>query len=207
MFVKICGITRLEDAQAAVTAANALVRVRPESRRFTDPYRARAIVRCCRRRRAVGCFVNRRPAMSQRAPVRLAAAPRDETVPYSADLGRAVIKAVAVGDQAPAVEEWPSHVTLLLDVHDPVKRGGTGRRVDWSAAATTAPTRRVILAGGLQPGNVADAIARVRPFGIDVSSGVERAPGVKDHERIEALFEAVQRAVAGPGGLRSKVRS
>jgi phosphoribosylanthranilate isomerase len=214
MFVKICGITRLEDARAAVKAgANALGFVFwPESRRFIDPYRARAIVSMLPPFvAAVGVFVNQ-PAeyvSSVASLVRLGAVQLhgDETVPYSADLGRAVIKAVAVGEQAPAVDLWPSHVTLLLDVHDPVRRGGTGRLVDWSAAAAIAATRRVILAGGLEPGNVAEAIDRVRPFGIDVSSGVERSPGVKDHERIEALFEAVQRAVAGPGALRSKVRS
>ena len=72
-----------------------------------------------------------------------------------------------------------------------LSRRRTGRTIDWAAAAAVAARRRVLLAGGLTPDNVADAIARVRPFGIDVSSGVERAPGVKDHQRIRALFEAV----------------
>jgi phosphoribosylanthranilate isomerase len=80
---------------------------------------------------------------------------------------------------------------MLLDVHDPERRGGTGRHVDWSAAAVVAARRRTLLAGGLTPDNVADAVTRVRPFGIDVSSGVERAPGVKDPARIRALFEAL----------------
>ena len=79
----------------------------------------------------------------------------------------------------------------LLDVHDPAARGGTGRTIDWTVAAAIAATRRIVLAGGLTAENVADAVARVRPFGIDVSSGVERAPGVKDHQRLRALFEAV----------------
>jgi phosphoribosylanthranilate isomerase len=72
-----------------------------------------------------------------------------------------------------------------------VARGGTGRTIDWAAAAHLAAERELLLAGGLTPDNVADAIARVRPFGIDVSSGVERAPGIKDHQRLRALFEAV----------------
>jgi phosphoribosylanthranilate isomerase len=63
--------------------------------------------------------------------------------------------------------------------------------VDWSVAAEVARRRRVVLAGGLTPANVGEAIARVQPFGIDVSSGVEAAPGIKDHGRIKALFEAV----------------
>jgi phosphoribosylanthranilate isomerase len=72
-----------------------------------------------------------------------------------------------------------------------VRKGGTGRTVDWSVAAAVARRRPIVLAGGLTADNVGDAIARVQPFGIDVSSGVEAAPGIKDHERIKALFEAV----------------
>ncbi len=108
---------------------------------------------------------------------------------------RPVVKAVALRDGlAPAdgaLEAWPSRVLILLDVHDPVRRGGTGRTVDWSVAAGIARRRRVVLAGGLTAENVGEAIARVRPFGIDVSSGVEAAPGIKDHGRIKALFEAI----------------
>ena len=86
---------------------------------------------------------------------------------------------------------WPERTTILLDVHDPVKRGGTGRTVDWEAAAAISARRRIVLAGGLTPNNVVDAVARVRPFGIDVSSGVELSPGIKDPRRIRALFEAL----------------
>ncbi len=83
---------------------------------------------------------------------------------------------------------------VLLDVHDPVRRGGTGRTVDWADAAAVAAAargRKIVFAGGLTADNVGEAIARVRPFGIDVSSGVEAAPGVKDHGRLKALFEAI----------------
>jgi phosphoribosylanthranilate isomerase len=82
----------------------------------------------------------------------------------------------------------------LIDTHDPDQRGGTGRTVDWGRAAAIAARRPVLLAGGLNAANVADAIRTVRPFGIDVSSGVESSPGVKDHARLRALFEAVGRA-------------
>ena len=80
---------------------------------------------------------------------------------------------------------------VLLDAHDPDRRGGTGRTIDWTAAAEVAKSRPILLAGGLTAENVADAVARVRPFGIDVSSGVERSPGIKDHNKIRALFEAL----------------
>jgi phosphoribosylanthranilate isomerase len=72
-----------------------------------------------------------------------------------------------------------------------VKKGGTGTPVDWNAAAAIAARRPVLLAGGLTPDNIADAIARVRPFGVDVSSGVETSPGIKSHERMQALFKAI----------------
>jgi len=113
----------------------------------------------------------------------------DETIEYAAALSRSVVKALSPGDGQAAA--WPARTMLLLDVHDPVRRGGTGRTIDWTAAARVAAERRVLLAGGLTPENVAEAVLRVRPFGIDVSSGVERAPGVKDHQRLRALFEAV----------------
>jgi phosphoribosylanthranilate isomerase len=119
----------------------------------------------------------------------------DEPVEYAAAINRPVVKAVGlrhgVAPPAGMVESWPTRVLVLVDVHDPVRRGGTGRTVDWSVAAAIARRRRVVLAGGLTPENVGEAIARVQPFGIDVSSGVEAAPGIKDHGRIKALFEAV----------------
>jgi phosphoribosylanthranilate isomerase len=80
---------------------------------------------------------------------------------------------------------------LLVDVHDPVKRGGTGRVVDWSMAAALARERHIVLAGGLTPENVAEAVAAVQPWGVDVSSGVEASPGIKDERRIAALFAAI----------------
>jgi phosphoribosylanthranilate isomerase len=118
-----------------------------------------------------------------------------ESADYVATMSRPVVKAVALRDglelDAARIDVWPSRVVVLLDAHDPVRKGGTGRTVDWSVAAAIARRRPIVLAGGLTADNVADAIARVRPFGIDVSSGVEAAPGVKDHGRIKALFEAV----------------
>jgi phosphoribosylanthranilate isomerase len=75
-----------------------------------------------------------------------------------------------------------------------VRRGGTGQPIDWDAAATIARHRPIVLAGGLTPANVAQAVAQVRPAGIDVSSGVESAPGIKDHARMRALFASVAAA-------------
>jgi phosphoribosylanthranilate isomerase len=85
-------------------------------------------------------------------------------------------------------------VTVLLDAHDPVRRGGTGRTIDWGVAAQVAARRRTILSGGLNAGNVRQAISHVHPHMVDVSSGVESAPGVKDRAKLEAFFAAVQAA-------------
>jgi len=194
MFVKICGITRLEDALGAADAgAGAIGFVFwPNSPRFIDPYRARAIVRRLPPFvTPVGLFVDQPPEFiaGVSSLVRLGAVQLhgDETPAFASAIGLPVIKALPVE----GARDWPVGATLLLDAHDPARRGGTGRTIDWHAAAAVAAERRVLLAGGLTPENVADAIARVRPFGIDVSSGVERAPGVKDRHRITALFEAV----------------
>jgi phosphoribosylanthranilate isomerase len=202
MFVKICGITRREDAEAAVRAgADALGFVFwPGSPRYIDPFRARAIRSVLPPFvTAVGVFVDQ-PAeyvngvagLVQLGAVQLHG---EESIGYAQTMHRPVVKAIALHDDAASavddVEIWPERVLILLDVHDPVRRGGTGRTIDWSAAAAVARRRRAVLAGGLTAENVGEAIARVRPFGIDVSSGVELSPGIKDHGRLKALFEAV----------------
>jgi phosphoribosylanthranilate isomerase len=166
----------------------------PGSPRAIDPYRARVIAATLPPFvTPVGVFVNQSADYVGRVAslVRLGAVQLhgDETAAYAAGIATPVIKAVTVAD--PQLSVWPSRTLLLVDVHDPAKRGGTGRTVDWSAAARIAAERQILLAGGLTPENVAEAVASVRPFGIDVSSGVERSPGVKDHQRLRALFEAV----------------
>lgn len=198
-FVKICGITRLEDAQAAVAAgASALGFVFwPRSPRYIEPGRAREIVATLPPSvTPIGVFVDQ-PADEVNgivAQVGLGAVQLHggEDEKYVQAMTRPVVKAVAVaGDKTPAIDNWPAAVTVLLDVHDPVRKGGTGRTVDWTVASDIAKRRNVILAGGLTPENVGEAITRVRPYGIDVSSGVEAEPGIKDHGRLKALFEAV----------------
>jgi phosphoribosylanthranilate isomerase len=192
----------MDDAAAAVEAgADALGFVFwPGSPRFVDPYRAREIVRLLPPFvTPVGLFVNqpRDYVCGVASLVRLGAVQLhgDETPEFAASIAWPLIKALAVD----RVSAWPAEATLLLDAHDPVKRGGTGQTIDWPAAAAIAKTRKVLLAGGLTADNVAAAIARVRPFGIDVSSGVERSPGVKDHCRITKLFEALDALQAAKG--------
>ena len=195
--MKVCGITRAEDAEAAVgCGAGALGFVFwPESPRYIDPDRARDIVTGIPAFvTIVGVFVNQ-PASyvnDVAAAVGLGAVQLhgDEGPAVAASMVRPVIKALGRVD-APMVDIWPARVTLLVDAYDPVRRGGTGETADWAAAAAIARRRRVVLAGGLHAGNVRAAVAQVRPFGIDVSSGVEHRPGIKDRVKLAAFFEAL----------------
>jgi phosphoribosylanthranilate isomerase len=89
----------------------------------------------------------------------------------------------------------PSAVVPLVDALDPARRGGTGQIADWSSAARLASRRPVMLAGGLTDENVAQAVLQVRPWAVDVSSGVEREPGLKSPDRLRAFFKRVHEAI------------
>ena len=201
--VKICGIRRLEDARLACELGAAAIGFIfwSGSPRFIDPYRARTLAgELPPFVSTVGVFVDQPPeyVAGVSALVRLGAVQlhgQERTSDYVRP-GVRLIKAVAVTqgfDPETAMQAVPAHVTVLLDAHDPIKRGGTGRTVDWRLAAQAAKTRPVILSGGLNADNVTGAITAVSPYAIDVSSGVEAAPGVKDHSKLRALFAAVHR--------------
>ncbi len=191
MFVKVCGITRLTDALHAVEqGATAIGFVLwPKSPRAVTVERAAEIIaELPSHVMTVGVFVNE-PVDGIRAIVertRLTAVQLhgDEPPAYADALDWPIIRAVSVGDIGEASEAWSPETALLVDNIDPVRRGGTGAVVDWTQAAGIAQKRRVVLAGGLTPENVASAIRAVHPFGVDVSSGVESAPGVKDLSKV-----------------------
>jgi phosphoribosylanthranilate isomerase len=209
--VKVCGITRLEDAEiAAELGASAIGLVFwPASPRYIDAERARTIVRSLAAFVIpVGVFVDHPQAavnaLAERVGLGAIQLHGSETPEYCEGINRRVIRAIGLQESIDvrAIEQWPSSVTLLVDAYDPNKRGGTGRPVDWQLAAALAVRRPTILSGGLRPENVAAAIKTVKPYAIDVSSGVESRPGVKDAQRLRAFFEAVAdvRAGAGHGG-------
>ncbi len=201
MWVKICGITRSEDARvAADLGADALGLVLwPGSRRCVSRDTARAIVAAVPLSVVtVGVFVDQ-PAEEVEAvalDVGLGAVQLhgSESAEYCARLSVPIIKAIGAGAdfRADSVAAWPPNVMVLLDADDPDRHGGTGLTANWTAAAAVADERRIILAGGLTPDTVADAIRFVRPFGVDVSTGVESRPGVKDARRLRAFFEAAR---------------
>lgn len=169
----------------------------PASPRFVERERARAIVRALPPFvGAVGVFVNQVQEAAELAPDLGLTAVQfhgDEAPDSYRGFPVPVIKAVAVRDESSRDDAAavPAAVTVLLDAADPEKRGGTGRVVDWAIAAAIARSRRTILSGGLSPANVAAAIAAVAPYAIDVSSGVESAPGRKDHAKLRELFAAL----------------
>lgn len=208
--VKVCGITSRDDARrVAGLGASAVGFVFwASSPRVISPDTARQIVEGLPPDIvAVGVFVNeareRIEATCRLVGLGAVQLHGDETPEAFTGLSRPIIRAVACGlpGAETSVDEWPDDVVLLVDAHDRDRRGGTGRRADWAAAARLARRRPIFLAGGLTPQNVGEAVATVRPYGVDVSSGVESAPGVKDAAKLEAFFEAVARAGdVGPRG-------
>lgn len=201
--VKICGITRVEDALSAVLAgADAIGFVfHPDSPRHVTPEQAARIVAAlppfvtC-----VGLFVD---ASEQRIRDTLAVVPLgllqfhgDETEAQCRIYGLPWIKALRVQpeqDVQALMASWPGAAGMLLDAWHPTQHGGTGLQFDWSLVPR-ASARPIILAGGLTPANVAEAIRRTRPYAVDVSGGVEAAKGVKDAEKIEAFMAGVRSA-------------
>jgi phosphoribosylanthranilate isomerase len=179
----------------------------PGSPRCVVLARAEAIARAAEGATRVGVFADQAPAFVREVVEQV---PLDAVQLHGREavgdypLGVPLVKAFGVraGWHIGALEGLPERVLVLLDAHDDRRKGGTGARIDWQIAAAAAATRPVALAGGLNSGNVAEAIRTVRPYALDVSSGVERSPGVKDTRMIEELIETVRR-VAGdiPRGL------
>jgi phosphoribosylanthranilate isomerase len=204
--VKVCGITNLEDARAALAAgADALgFNFYTCSPRYITPEDARKIISELPREAVlcVGVFVNEESAatlarMAERAGVAAVQLHGDESPEYCAELSeQRVIKALRVGkDFAPEQARAYRAESILLDAFNARARGGTGETFDWELARRTREVvAQLYLAGGLTVENVADAIAAVRPYAVDVCSGVELAPGRKDTERLRAFVAAVRGA-------------
>jgi phosphoribosylanthranilate isomerase len=208
--VKICGITRLEDARLAVeSGAWAIGMVfHPDSPRQVEIERAAEIATAFRRRcEVVGVFVNAPLDDVLRTlgsvPLTTLQLHGDEGPSYCAEAKRRsglnVIKAVRAKDMH-AVRALSAFSTdfHMIDAYVPGAYGGTGERFDWELATVHAGATPLILSGGLTAENVGEALAVARPHAVDVSSGVEAAPGVKDPYRLQAFFEAVRSATAAP---------
>jgi phosphoribosylanthranilate isomerase len=203
--VKICGITNSADAMAAIDAGANLLGFNfyEKSPRHIIPAEAAKIrAQLPQRVKAVGIFVNPLPAdvIALRKSLKLDAVQLhgDESPDFVADIASAapVIKAFRVESEFPlaTLDEYPGAFAFLFDAAHTGQYGGTGRTTDWDAARRAALSHRIILAGGLKIENVAAAVRIVRPYGIDVASGVESSPGKKDHGRLREFIQEVRRA-------------
>ena len=199
--IKICGITRVEDALVATSAgADAIGFVfYAKSPRAVDVEQARAIIAALPPFvTTVGLFVNMARdelyGLLSRVPLDLLQFHGDESVSQCEGFGRPYIKALRVkpgDDIAARVNEYPSASGILLDTYVEGVPGGTGEAFDWSLVPADL-SKPVILAGGLQPGNVAEAVRQLRPYAVDVSGGVEASKGIKDAQKIAAFIQAAR---------------
>jgi len=205
--VKICGVTQAEDAAAAVDAgADALGFVF-----FADSSRALSLEQACRISRELPPFVARvalflEPAaadvqavLDQLRPDALQFHGR-ETPQFCRRFAWPYMKSVPMGDARVNLRAWADHYAdaqaLLLDANRAGAAGGSGELFDWQRELEL-PDKPIVIAGGLHAGNVGEAIERFAPYAVDVSSGVECAPGIKDAQRVREFMAAVARARPG----------
>jgi phosphoribosylanthranilate isomerase len=201
--LKVCGITRLGDALHALQqGATALGFVFwPASPRTISLQNAREIIAALPQgATTVGVFVNE-PAEQVREVVAVSGVNAvqlhgDEAPEHFDFLECPLLRSVTLDALDETSRGWPSETMWLLDASDRVRRGGTGMPIDWERASIVARHHKVVLAGGLTPSNVEEAIRTVRPFGVDVSSGVETSPGIKDFEKVSAFLTNARRAFA-----------
>ncbi len=203
--IKICGITSVEDAAAVVDAgAEALGLVfYAASSRSVNIEQARAIALAAGPFTVVtGLFVDADPAfvntVLREVPLQLLQFHGDESLAYCESFARPYMKAIRMRpelDVAAAIAEYPTASGILLDAYRPGVPGGTGETFDW-ARVPKFSTKPLVLAGGLTPANIADAIQMTQVYGVDVSGGVESAPGKKDHGKITSFINNARRAAS-----------
>lgn len=198
--IKICGITNMEDAQAAADyGADALGFIfYKESKRYVDPEVAKSIVSALPPFIAtVGVFVNHDlgeiSRIKETTGIQVAQLHGDETPEFASSLPIEVIKVIRVKDKSDLdkVAQY-SGQAILFDTYSDKEYGGTGESFDWKILNNLSSEKKVVLSGGLNPENVLEAIQIVRPYAVDVSSGVEDTPGKKDHTKIKKFIEAIK---------------
>ena len=214
MRIKICGLTNTDDTLAAIDAGATHLGFNfyPKSPRYIEPIECARIVSVIRLPSTVclvGVFVNESPAhiaaIFDDCGLDLAQLHGEETPETLAELNGRAFKAFrGIGDNHAAYARFPlsqrgrgqggegETPAFLIDAYSPSLYGGTGHVADWSAAQAIAATYPIFLAGGLTPENVAHAIAQVKPWGVDVASGVESTPGKKDHAKVRAFLANAQ---------------
>lgn len=219
MKTKICGITRMEDAEAAVSAGAWAIGLNhsPRSPRLIDPADAERIGAAMKRRCEVaGIFVNATlddiALAAERASLTLVQLHGDEGPTFCAEVARRtgarIIKAFRVRSPAEIHGARAFRVDYhLFDAYSRGVHGGTGKTFDWELVAGRKGGVPAIVAGGLTADNVGEAIAVANPWGVDVAGGVESSPGVKDHELIATFMAAADRAGAVQRDERERRRA
>jgi phosphoribosylanthranilate isomerase len=201
--IKICGLTREGDAlRAATLGADFLGFIFvPSSPRYIQPEAAAAIAARVRELpnapKFVGVFVDESidtmRQIAESVGLDFLQLHGTETEDDIRDIGLPVIKTYRVGDALPDTTSCPTAEWLLFDTWTERRIGGTGQAFDWSLLAMYPRSKPFLLAGGLNADNIAAAVSLVRPDAIDVASGVESEPGIKDHQKLERLFERIRR--------------
>jgi phosphoribosylanthranilate isomerase len=201
--VKICGITRIEDLNAACSAgADALGFVfhAPSPRNLNIEQAAGLVKALPPFVQSVGLFVDAESdfvkAVLKAVPLDMLQFHGDESPEFCGQFGRPYIKAIRVREGVDLVKytaEYDDARGLLLDAYVPGMPGGTGERFDWSLIPAGL-SKPLVLSGGLTPDNVAEAVRQVKPWAVDVSSGVEQAKGIKDAARVAAFIQGAKHA-------------
>ena len=208
--MKVCGLTDPDDARDAVDiGADMIGMIFARSKRKVSVEQAREIVFACRPAITVGVFVNSEPdeinEIMDQTGIAMVQLHGDEPPEYLPKINRPCIKVFRIYDTASvvAISTWFAHLdtkrptSILLDTYDPKDRGGTGRIFNWDLVAHAnhggelSKLAPIILSGGLNPDNVAEGIEKIGPWGVDVSSGVEFAPGCKDLNLLEKFIDEV----------------
>lgn len=204
-WLKVCGITRSEDAIAACRLGfNAIGMVFADSPRRLSPDDARRISRCLPSSiLRVGVFADNDGGDVRRlfkyCQLDIVQFHGEESPEEVTRWGARAIKALRPRgpEDLEILDLYENAFAVLIDARDPVKLGGTGKLCDWTWAGAASKRGRVVLAGGLEPANIGQAIAQVRPFGVDVSSGVESGPGIKDEHLMYGFIKEARLAAYG----------
>jgi phosphoribosylanthranilate isomerase len=200
-WIKICGITNIEDGlKAASLGVGALGFIFASSLRKVEPDAAKKIIQALPTPPLkVGIFVNEDPdkvlRVAEYCSLNALQFHGEESPEYCQKFSLPVIKAIRIKglESLNNMGKYPN-VSLLLDTYSPVQAGGAGNTFPWEIALKAKEKRNFILSGGLNPSNIGEAISKVRPWGVDVSSGVERGPGEKDHLKMSDFVKEARKA-------------
>jgi len=199
--IKICGMTNVSNALFAAELGADMIGFIfvPSSPRYVTPAQAAEIVcQLPENVTPVGVFANesetRIRSIMQRTGIRMLQLHGNESPEECARYSGDVIKAfhVKVGFDPSVLKQYPTSL-FLLDTFSSQALGGTGKTFNWDIAVEAKKYGNIMLAGGLNPENISEAITRVHPYGVDINSGVESSPGKKDHAKLKALFEQIRK--------------